>query len=459
MQWWLFSALARALNATRSSHRWLRRRFTVVGGCLLIGLVVSLGTATPEQTAGLGVFILLLGLLIVAIAYTPFFRGSFAIERQVPRLATAGEAFPLRVVIRNHGRRLQRGLTYGEIFRPAPITGRDLWHSLSLLFRRSQRPDARSRYRTPRARPVDVPPIPAGGAVEIDVWLTVWRRGTVRLTGGRLGRTDPFGIFRAFVQIPAVQTVLILPPRFPLPHLELPGSSQYQPGGVAMAAGIGEAEEFTALRDYRPGDPLKHVHWRSAARTGRLVVKEFQDESFARHGLVLDTFCAPDGDDRFEEAVAVAASFACTIPDQESLLDLLFVGPTPQDPQAAPQAVCVTSGRGVGHAQQMLEVLAGAAPSRDPSLGALETLILAHQPTLSGCILVLLAWDGPRRALVRQLKGLGLPLLVLLIVPPGKTADFSPGGKARGEAADQPDRLIVLESGRVGLDLLRLAAN
>ena len=48
-------------------------------------------------------------------------------------------------------------------------------------------------------------------------------------------------------------------------------------------------------------------------------------------------------------AVSVAASFACTVLTQESLLDLLFVGP---------QSYCFTAGRGLAQADQMLEILA-----------------------------------------------------------------------------------------------------
>jgi uncharacterized protein (DUF58 family) len=217
--------------------------------------------------------------------------------------------------------------------------------------------------------------------------------------------------------------------------LALPGRTRYQQGGVNFASGVGESEEFVALRDYRRGDPLRRIHWRSTARVGELVVKEYQDEFFMRHALVLDTFCDPSVDDAFEEAVAVAASFACTIPDQDSLLDLLFVGPG---------TVCVTAGRGVGQTVQMLEVLAGAAPCREPRFPELTRAVLRHAGVLSGCILVLLDWDEPRRDLVRRLKALGMPTLVLLLQQPGSVTPPEPGP---GEA---PDRFVVAEVGRVG---------
>ena len=78
-----------------------------------------------------------------------------------------------------------------------------------------------------------------------------------------------------------------------MPHIQLRGQRKYQPGGVALASSIGESDEFVALRDYRAGDPMRRIHWRSWARVGRPVVREYQDEFFVRHALVLDTFAPP----------------------------------------------------------------------------------------------------------------------------------------------------------------------
>ena len=234
----------------------------------------------------------------------------------------------------------------------------------------------------------------------------------------------------------------MLPARYPLPPLALPGQSREQSEGAAIANGLGQSEEFVALRDYRRGDPLKHVHWRSVARSGKLVVKEFQDEHLMRHGLVLDTCCPARDDLRFEEAVAIAASFACTIPAQESLLDLLLVGDT---------AVHLTSGRGLGSTQRMLEVLATVQPTRVPQFDSVEALIARHRDALSSCLVVLLAWDAPRRAVIRRLRVQRLPVIVLLLLPRGQTAPVE-----QGEPDEQPDRLFVLESGKVAEGLRAL---
>jgi hypothetical protein len=99
----------------------------------------------------------------------------------------------------------------------------------------------------------------------------------------------------------------------------------------------------------------------------------------------------------------------------------------------------------------MLEVLATVQPTRAREYAALEALVGQHRESLSSCVVVLLAWDEPRREMIRRLRVQRLPLVVLLLVPRGQTrlAD-------RGTPEQQPDRLIVLESGRIPEGLLAL---
>jgi uncharacterized protein (DUF58 family) len=173
-----------------------------------------------------------------------------------------------------------------------------------------------------------------------------------------------------------------------------------------------------ALRDYRPGDPLKKIHWRSTARCGRPIVKEFVDEFFVRHGLILDTFTKEPFNGAFEEAVSVAASFACTVRDRDSLLDLLVVGPI---------AFTFTTGRGVGQDEKMLEILAGVQPSPDRSFKDLADLVMSHETELSGCLCVLLDWDEERQDFVRRLRQRLVPVKVIVMRPVGADDSLDPG--------------------------------
>ena len=68
---------------------------------------------------------------------------------------------------------------------------------------------------------------------------------------------------------------------------------------------------FHALRDYVPGDDRRSIHWRTTARTGKLMVRQFEETQRAHHLLILsqrmDDYA---GDDEFETAVSVVASLA-----------------------------------------------------------------------------------------------------------------------------------------------------
>ena len=66
---------------------------------------------------------------------------------------------------------------------------------------------------------------------------------------------------------------------------------------------------FHALRDYVPGDDRRNVHWRSTARTGRLMVRQFEETRRAHLLVILDLDEAAYGtDEELETAVSCAAS-------------------------------------------------------------------------------------------------------------------------------------------------------
>ena len=213
----------------------------------------------------------------------------------------------------------------------------------------------------------------------------------------------------------------------------MPGAVKYQQGGVSMASSVGESEEFVSLREYRAGDPMRRLHWKSFAKLGKPIVKEFQDEFFVRHALALDTFGAPAAGELFEAAVSVAASLAFTIQHQDSLLDLMFVGV---------EAYCFTSGRGVGRVEKMLEILASVQLCHDREFQALEQLTIEHARDISGCVCVFLAWDEARQRLTRSLLARGTPLRVFVISDDGRPLDPGP-------MAAQPEHFHVVPSNKI----------
>ncbi|MFA6319225.1 MAG: DUF58 domain-containing protein, partial [Elusimicrobiota bacterium] len=367
----------------------------------------------------------------------------FSVRRTLPSFGTAGEPLPYSVVVTSRSRRVLRGLSLAEET-PDPSPSLEAFAAAGAFDAGSSlidRISGSARWRGLEAErsiasvsDVSLPDLPPGGTCEARAVLVPSRRGRFTLSGVSIARPDPVGLVNAVSFDPVEQLVMILPRRYPVPRLELPGTRRYQQGGVSLSSSVGESQEFMSLRDYRPGDPLRRIHWRSWAKTGRPIVRECQDEFFVRHALVLDTFLDGRPPSAFEEAVSVAASFACAILTQESLLDLLFVGA---------ESYCFTAGRGLAASQQMLEILASVEPCRSRPFSTLRSSVLLRRHALSGVICVLLAWDDERRELVSRLRGLKVPVVPLVVSMPGETLPDE-GGFHRLEVGRIPEGLAKL---------------
>ncbi len=436
-----------------SAFRPWRQRFTPGGILLLITLFASaaIGLDT-RRTLVYEVFAFLVALFLTSLAWSGFFRLRVTARRILPKFGTAGEPFEYRIFIKNESSKPQKGLLVFEnleharptleefLYTPEPGEEQRNAYDRTLLVYRWQW--LVSMKRGAKMKEHSLPTLPPNDEEEARIEMTPLRRGYVELAGLTIARPDPFNLFKFFVHVSLQQSVLILPKRYELPPILLPGARKFKAGGVTLAASVGESEEFVSLRDYRPGDPLRRIHWKSWAKTGKPVVKEYQEEYFVRHALILDTFQKTAYNDIFEEAVSIAASFACTVQTQESLLDLMFVGT---------EAYCFTAGRGLAHRDQMLEILASVKTCTDKPFSALSPIVIERASMLSGCICILLAWDEERKDFIDSLRKLGIPLLVLLVTDGKALQSLDPGSMS-----DDIGNFHNLETGRIQEGLMEL---
>jgi uncharacterized protein (DUF58 family) len=434
---------------------WRKQRFTSAG-LLVLGIVaVSAGLGiNPRQSSIYQVFAFALPLLSVALLFSLFFRVRITVNRKLPKFAQAGEPLTYSLLLHNHSAKQQRGLLINEQFgdprpsydefiraREPEEDSRNAWDRGTMVYRWMW---LVAKNRQAKGKEQPLPTLPPHGKEQIRIEILPLHRGYLELTGITVSRPDPFGLFKACRFFPCYQRVLILPKRYRLPQVDLPGSRRHQPGGISLATSVGNSDEFVSLREYRSGDPLRRIHWKSWARTGKLIVKNYQDEFFVRHGLVLDTFQEQPHSRAFEEAVSLAASFVSTVESQESLLDLMFVGN---------QAYCFSSGRGVSHTDSMMEILACVRPCHDRPFSELSSLLLNHASRLSGCICILLAWDEQRQDMVKKLRGIGVPLKIIVVT---EQADAAEAVKDAGSMRNEPENFHVLaadtmEEGVAGL--------
>lgn len=107
------------------------------------------------------------------------------------------------------------------------------------------------------------------GATELRVSLPTTRRGWLALPRLRVWSTWPLGLFRAWSWLHPEQAVLVWP------RAEASGPSPHQPDAGESRLATRPGEELAALRDYRPGDALRHIAWKASAHHLDLMVKEF----------------------------------------------------------------------------------------------------------------------------------------------------------------------------------------
>ena len=435
-------------------RKWRMQRFTPAGKAVFAGLVLFavIGLDT-KQTMAYQAFTLLLAMLAVEMIFSLFFRIRFRASRILPRFGSAGDPLEYRIIVHNPSDRVQNGLWLFENIEELCPTYHEFLAASEPNEKNRNRFDrafgyyrwlwliSRRRPATAAAKPL--PSLAPRSATRVTFEILPSRRGVIRLTGITIARPGPLGLFFARKTVSISQSAAILPKRYELPPMSLSGSRQYQSGGVALASSVGDSEEFVSLRDYRPGDPLRKIHWKSWAKAGKPVIKEYQDEFFLRHALVLDTFQDSGYSDTLEEAVSIAASLACQIQTQESLLDLMFVGT---------QAYCFTSGRGLAGTDKILEILAGVVPCRDKDFDYLTAVVMGKAAQLSSCICVLMGWDEARKKLVENLRGLNVPTLALVI------ADNEDAGREidPGPMMDEPHNFQLLALGKIQQGLMNL---
>ncbi len=159
--------------------------------------------------------------------------------------------------------------------------------------------------------------IPAGKTQRTSYRHTFGRRGQYRFDGFRIATRFPFTLFRKSRDADDASDVLV----FPRVNRVRPPPPRPRGQGVGASQRLGRRGEFFGLREWRQGDDRRDIHWASTARSGRVVVREHQDELERQVVLALDNALpaavvkalAADQPLRADEAVVDAFERAVTM--------------------------------------------------------------------------------------------------------------------------------------------------
>ncbi len=256
-----------------------------------------------------------------------------------------------------------------------------------------------------------VPRIDRGKSVELPMTFHAKQRGIHRLTDVNVHTTFPLNLIRYRGCGLPDATITVVPAFHAISHIELPVSLRYQPGGVMMSSGLGHSPEYVGNREYTPGEPARRLDFKAWARTGKPVVREYQEEYYSRIALVLDTFVPGrfgrgQEHPQFEAAVSQTDDISDVLDVDEYLIDLFAAGPEFH--------VFRTVG-GSNRFEAVLDILAAVDVSRVNPFNEIAPRMMEELEQISTVVCVFLDWDEVRQSFCQQILEAGCLLKIVLV--------------------------------------------
>lgn len=198
----------------------------------------------------------------------------------------------------------------------------------------------------------------AGHMRAVRVERTFERRGVHRLDSVTLATSFPFGLFIKTRDVDVHGDVVVWPRRDRHVREPVTGGDRARRRGSLAGTAAGARGEFRGLREYRPGDDPRDVHWRSTARLGTPLVREYERDAGRTLWLCLDLRTDDERD------ADIAAEIVASLADRAAARGERFGLVTPD--------VLVPSGQDVPQLERVLDALArasfrpGVAPPEPP---------------------------------------------------------------------------------------------
>ncbi len=267
---------------------------TLEGLCYITMLGFLLAGALVRQiNLLLALFALLAGLPLVNRWLVWATLRKLQVQRRVPRQVSAGDLLLAELELKNPRKRLaswavtvedqiqRRGLLVNE----PPIVAKTLF-----------------------------PYVASRGAAVQSYRGRLLHRGRYEFGPLRLSTLFPFGMIRSSTTIEQPQSLLVFPRlgRLTRRWQRLQQSSDLGTSNVQRRQGLLEGD-FYGLRDWRPGDSRRWIHWRTSARRQAPAVRQFEQQRNQDLALVVELWQPGVPTDEQLRQVEIAVSFAATI--------------------------------------------------------------------------------------------------------------------------------------------------
>ncbi len=259
--------------------------FTALGARFII-VTLAVGVAAVNSGSNLLYLIvaMMLSMMLLSGILSEQALRRLLVDRKVPPEIYAEDPFPLRFRLRN----LKR-------FSPS--------YALSVAQKNKE------GTKTAGAFVLRLGPGEEGGAQALQ---TLTKRGRWITSGYEIATRYPFGLFRKALLVDREESCTVYPRIRPLPGALSEGLSRSLLGET-QSSRKGMGEDIRSLREYVFPEDSRGIHWKASARTGRLLSKEYDARERQAVAVIIDNLVPEDPpedyDERFEEAVSLAASF------------------------------------------------------------------------------------------------------------------------------------------------------
>ena len=314
---------------------WKRRLAFTRMGRWYTGFTIAIGLAATNT--GNNLLFLVLALLLASIVVSGILSEQtlkgVTVERRLPAVAIAGQPALVGLLTRNVKKR-------------AP--------SFSLEIREARGEVSGRGF---------VILLPARQSTEVAYRFVPRRRGLHRFRQIEVATRAPFGFFEKSRPLDAEAELVVFPREVPAPALTARALARE---GDRPEDRIGIGVEVQSLRDHRPGEDARSIHWRSSARAGRLIGIDREQERRKRVCVLLDQRSLRG--EQLESAIERAAALVGRELDSGAEVSLALAG----------RFLPAGSGDAQRHAAlRMLALLEGGdaalpAPEMDPDASLLE---------------------------------------------------------------------------------------
>lgn len=201
-----------------------------------------------------------LALVVVSLGCVLQSLQGITVERGPVGAAAAGQFVSMPVIVTNRRRRSRHSLL---IFEACPFAAEPVSRAL-------------------------VAGLKGGERRVVERRILALRRGEYQLGFLTLRGTDPAGLFFRERRLRLAQQVLVMPGTEPLSDLGIRRADAIVATTGEPVSASGQSLDFYAIREYNPADGLRRIHWRSSARIGKLMVREYERQAVTSVAVLVD---------------------------------------------------------------------------------------------------------------------------------------------------------------------------